>query len=54
MPHFENCHFWLHVFPQVAVSNTDGQLALNAVEDAFQLEIARCESGLEFFAFKVE
>lgn len=25
----------------VAVSNTDGQLALNAVEDAFQLEIAR-------------
>ena len=25
----------------VAVSDTDGQLALNAVEDAFQLEIAR-------------
>lgn len=33
-------------FTQVAVSNTDSKLALQAVEDAFQLEIARTGTGI--------
>ena len=40
-------------WPQVAVANTDGKLALNAVKDAFQLEIARQGQSAGGMAFSI-